>query len=315
MTFILSLGNPDQVIQISDRRHTIDGRVDSDERNKATIMTCLNARLAIGFTGLARAGSFETQEWILLSLNECGPPDFTAKKILDRLCAKATNDFRSHPILQRLPRKDKRLSLMFSGYLYDIDPPLCVFALLTNYQDFSCTMTDSAKSWGEFKVMYYWEKRNNGVALDDLSMVQRIGVWPAWRRSDELALRPMLIQRKPAEAIALKGYTVVRDIARRPQAASLIGPQLTCIRIPRDPTKPSGYDYDTAEPTYALPAPDLAFLLPGGGMLFKSFTVEHESHDLPAAVPRVRPDQICPCGSRKRYKACHGVRGGWNRYP
>jgi uncharacterized protein YchJ len=25
---------------------------------------------------------------------------------------------------------------------------------------------------------------------------------------------------------------------------------------------------------------------------------------------RVRPDQICPCGSGKRFKSCHGVRGG-----
>ena len=29
----------------------------------------------------------------------------------------------------------------------------------------------------------------------------------------------------------------------------------------------------------------------------------------------VRADQRCPCGSGKRYKACHGVRGGWHRYP
>jgi hypothetical protein len=315
MTFILCLGNRDRVLQISDRRHVINGRVASDERNKATIMACPNGRFAVGFTGLARAGSFETQEWILISLYNCGPPDYIAGKIIERMCEKATRDFRSLPSLRGVNRRDKRLSIIFSGYLDRVEPPLCVYAVITNYQD-SDTLTDSVECWNEFKTTYYWEKRPDNVALDDISLVQRFGVWPAWRQADELVLRPMLAQRKPTRAIALKAYTVVHDIARRREARNMIGPQLTCIGIPRDRSKDFGYDYDTSVPTNVLPGPDFVAVEPGGDIL-RGFTVEKDTSagphpERPMLVPRVRPDQICPCGSGKRYKACHGVRGDWD---
>ena len=70
MTFILTLGNGDQVIQLSDRRLTVDGTLHDDESNKAGVLISDDARLAFGFTGLARIGSFATQQWLAAALNE-----------------------------------------------------------------------------------------------------------------------------------------------------------------------------------------------------------------------------------------------------
>jgi hypothetical protein len=71
MTLILTLGNCDQIIQLADRRLTVNGRLQDDELNKAGIFICANARLAFGFTGLARTHGFETQRWLLSALSEC----------------------------------------------------------------------------------------------------------------------------------------------------------------------------------------------------------------------------------------------------
>ena len=67
MTLIVALGNTEQVIQISDRRLTCDGKLIDDESNKCGVLFCLNARMAFGFTGLARWKNFETTKWLFMS--------------------------------------------------------------------------------------------------------------------------------------------------------------------------------------------------------------------------------------------------------
>lgn len=51
MTLILSLGNLDHIVQISDRRLTINGKLVEDESNKCGVLFCLNARMGFGYTG------------------------------------------------------------------------------------------------------------------------------------------------------------------------------------------------------------------------------------------------------------------------
>lgn len=66
MTLILGLANQQQVILISDRRLSVNGKVVEDESNKAATLNLQDARLAVGFTGLARAGRFQTRRWLLV---------------------------------------------------------------------------------------------------------------------------------------------------------------------------------------------------------------------------------------------------------
>lgn len=135
MTLIIGAGNSEQFIQVSDRRLTANGKVVDDESNKAIIMHCANARLAVGFSGLARTDSFSTREWLLKCLSVSGPPDYTAQAIVERLRDMATREFSVNPLLCRLPKHLKKLSIMFTGYLYHHDPPLGALAVLTNCFD------------------------------------------------------------------------------------------------------------------------------------------------------------------------------------
>lgn len=119
MTLILTLGNSDQVIQISDRRLSRQGELVDDESNKAGVLVCSNARLAFGFTGIAETASkdFITRDWLLEALNDALSSCTDALGILRRLRNSASNLFQQHLSLRHLTPKDQILSVMFSGYL------------------------------------------------------------------------------------------------------------------------------------------------------------------------------------------------------
>ncbi len=123
MTLILALANSQQAMQLSDRRLTCtDGTVFDDSSNKATVLVCANGRFAVGYTGLADYCSFRTQAWLLDSLSECGPPDFGCAELICRFMQKAKHEFASHPDLCQLSPVQKRLTVMFTGYLYRPNP-------------------------------------------------------------------------------------------------------------------------------------------------------------------------------------------------
>jgi len=61
----------DYAVQVSDRRLSIDGVMRGDESNKAALLFATDARMIVGFTGIAKAGSFTTAHWILDTLKNC----------------------------------------------------------------------------------------------------------------------------------------------------------------------------------------------------------------------------------------------------
>lgn len=299
MTLIITLGNSDQFIQISDRRLTVDGELKDDESNKAGVLYCKNARLAYGFTGLARAGNFDTKNWLLKALSECSPPDYLAQNILERLKERATNDFKTIPPLKRVPQSSKRLSIMFSGYLYHNNPPRGVFAILSNFQDFSFSI-GNGELWDEFKCTYYGEKRPSN---EEFSVVQRVGIWPARKKGEVASLRKLLVEHKPVDAIIGKATALMSDLADRPEAGNTIGKQLSTIILPRDNTLPAKVGYHSNVVADTIFYPDMVNL----GWILSNASVSSGSASEPLMVPKVGRNEPCPCKSGKKYKKCHGV--------
>ena len=125
MTLVLSLADPQYTIQSSDRRLTTfpaagsaggAARVVSNEANKAGALVCGDARLAYSFTGLAKAGAFDTRQWLRGAILEAAPPEFQIEYIAERLLQIATRQFRKNKDVARLPPRDRRLSVMLAGY-------------------------------------------------------------------------------------------------------------------------------------------------------------------------------------------------------
>jgi len=304
MTLILTLGNTDQIVQVSDRRLTINGRPDEDESSKAGVFVCSNARLAFGFAGLAKYDSFITLRWLLENLVHLGPPNFQAGSILERLKAKATEDFKNLQVLVNVPLEHKRLSVIFAGYLYHYSPPRGAYAILSNFQD--CVRgRDASRAWDSFKFTVFNETipRTQNPAF-----IRPIGAWSAMRESDLTPLKTLLIQRKPARAIVDKAVETIRDIADRPQAAGTIGKQLSSIILPRDLNVSPIAEYHTMVPKPVMYFPAVATSIPGKQIAIADpeYGSPEETNARPIVFPKVGRNKPCPCGSGKKYKKCHG---------
>ena len=73
MTLIVQLINRDQAVQVSDRRLTYtDGREPDEESDKAIIFVSPSARLAVGYSSLAKSRRFETHLWLVEILSDGG---------------------------------------------------------------------------------------------------------------------------------------------------------------------------------------------------------------------------------------------------
>ena len=305
MTLILTLGNVDQVIQISDRRLSWNGITKADESNKSTYLRCVNARMAIGYTGLATLNDFITQNWLLDAIVDSGPPDCLIGNILEKLRVKATETFNRNPDLANLEKKHKLLSIMFSGYFYskDFPRPRQGNAIITNYQNFN-TGQDELNAWDEF-VLTLWQEKS--PANDSNTLIQRIGNWHSMSDHDVDELRTMLIARKPSYAITDKAVELVREIADRPTAQGTIGKELTSIMIPIELGQAPQSDYRSSTSKNVTYMPDQLLLLPDQVSALKNISFRTaDTNGPPFVFPKVKANSLCPCGSGKKFKYCHG---------
>ncbi len=305
MTLIIAAGNSEQFIQVSDRRLTVNGVVNDDESNKAIVLNCANARLAIGFTGLAKFSSFNTRDWLLSTLNECGPPDYTAGNILNRFKDRATQDFQSLSALGGLPQQNKRLSIMFTGYLYHHQPPLGALAILSNFQNID-TGVVSTEAWNHFKCFFREERRpNNGK----ISLFYSIGTLPPVDKNDLKKLTMLVKFGKPANAIVGKIVRMFHNLANRPEAKNMIGKQLNSIILPRDKTLSAESQYHSNTIKQESYLPDQIYVV-SKKLRFNVTDISVKPVDPtntpPLSGPKLKPGQRCWCNSGKKYKHCHG---------
>lgn len=304
MTLIVSLGNREQFIQLSDRRLNINGMLTDDESNKAGVFLCNNGRLAYGFTGLARIGSFETNIWLAEALMACGPPDYTAVNIINRLVEKATYDFENLPILNKLPKSKKKLTIMFSGYLYQHSTSLPVQAMLTNFQDFD-KRSDDPCAWDRFKSWFWFPLSQND---EEITLVQRVGCWRVMSDEDAALLRPMLQASQPAKAILSKAIHMMTQMAEHPAAGGTIGKKISSIILPRDRMLPSEGGYHSDEISHKTYMPDMVTVTNTGENIVRGISIEavDPATTPPIVVPKAGRNHPCPCKSGKKYKRCHG---------
>lgn len=170
MTLVVVAGNSQHFIQVSDRQLTTDTGPDVLPRNKAVVVDLADARLLVGFTGIARSGGFKTGDWMVDALAEAAPPDHLAKPTVERFLKLAEATLGSHSDLASLPPSTKGLTFLFSGFTY-AEPPWPVAALGSNFQDFR-TGVDHPNARPAFEVLFESMRRE----LDhEPTYVQAIG--------------------------------------------------------------------------------------------------------------------------------------------
>lgn len=305
MTLIIAAGNTEQFIQVSDRRLTSNGKFKEEESNKAIVLTCSNARLSVGYTGLAKAGSFDTRKWLLKTLNECAPPDYTADQIIKRFTEKATKEFSQNPNLKHLPMEHKRLSIMFTGYLYHHDPPLGALAIVSNFQNIDLNETRN-KSSDSFNCFFREERRPNDGKI---ALFFTIGTLPPVQKQDAQILKELVSNKIPAIGIVNKLVEIIRKLSDHPSAGNTIGKQLNSIIIPSDPIKAVESNYHSETVKMQTYMPDQVMVVSTKlHMNVENIQIEpvDKTTTPPMSGPKLKPKQPCWCGSGKRYKYCHG---------
>ncbi|BAU10844.1 hypothetical protein LEP3755_13360 [Leptolyngbya sp. NIES-3755] len=307
MTLILSIGNVDQVIQISDRRLSKHQKVVTDDSNKATVFICRNGRFAVGYTGIAISPhkGFRTQRWLIDSFMDCAAPDYAIYEISERFEKKASRDFKYIPFLRSLAPSEKRLSIMLSGYLTHGSRPLIANITITNFQDFQSGQ-DYPEAKDEFWTIY--ELEQDDLKLDT-TFIQRVGAWRAMTSEDERILRNMLGQRKPQKALINRAVNLVRQMSDRPAAGNTVGKHLIVTIIPSDSVIPcSAIVKPINAADKVILADEIVLLGREESIAIRDIelSVSPSIEGTPAIIPRLGRNDPCWCMSGKKYKWCHG---------
>jgi hypothetical protein len=303
MTLILGLANQQHVILISDRRLSANGKVVEDESNKAATFNLQDARLAVAFTGLARTDTFQTRRWLLKALLESANPDHQMEPTIKRLCNRATQDFAKIVVSRK---SDKRLTIVLAGYCYNETPPRCYYWLISNFEGFDSDGSGPlSEPLDEFRTHWYRDRR---PSEEPYSLIFSAGVYIPVSQHNEESLRTLLQENKPASALVGKGVEVLREIAKSPLSKKLVGQQCTSIVLPSSPEASGSFEYHSGTLSTKLFAPSIIEARDGhAAFIIDSSEVEicdTSGQPLVLAVPKVGPNQPCPCGSGKKYKRC-----------
>jgi hypothetical protein len=156
VTMIISLGNVRNAILVSDRRLTGPDGSHDDESNKAFVLTTRDARMAIGFSGLAEAKTlrFRPRFWLAQALADVAAPSYTMVDMLPRLRDRADRDVSS------LPVTDKRLSITNVGYLYRGGSARLAFFRLSNFESADMRPVVSGRAGSKFQEWTWLAEEN-----------------------------------------------------------------------------------------------------------------------------------------------------------
>lgn len=300
MTFALVLANADQIIQVSDRRLTgWDGSVFTEASGKVGHLLCDDASVLYSFTGLATFRGFNTSTWLMEALQAAAKKDARFRELIEHFADLATEYFRSNPDVLSAPVKQRRLTVMLSGYT---SRGHIVSALISNFQDF-VNFIDHPAAQPQFTVHC---ELSNMPASENPTMIQAIGAFNAMTDVDERELRQLLEKRAPHAAIRAKATAIVGEISDRPRSAGTVGKRLNTGRIDyRSPLIAcAGYESDIVE--QGIPMLDMLDARTGGTDLLISQL--QLTTDVPVVYPVVHRNALCPCGSGKKYRFCHRPR-------
>jgi len=114
VTLILTAANRRFVVQVSDRRlaYPTTGETYDDEANKALVLVCQTAKLAIAYTGLGRIGPLRTDEWLVEVLSDAKAGQKNMPEVTELLAELATKAFSGIA----LPAARKRHAFVLAGW-------------------------------------------------------------------------------------------------------------------------------------------------------------------------------------------------------
>lgn len=310
MTIVLACANADTSLMISDRRISSGGVPIADDMSKAIALTCADARVLIGYSGLATAGSFIARDYLPTALLEAGEASsFRLEGLLTQLAHGLSARFRTITA----PPIARRFTVMVSGFRYSGEGGAqFVAAMLSNCHDFSSDDADGrllGTAKPDFQARYY----TNDLA-SPFAFIQGIGQYETIRDQDFDAIRSLLERKASLAALGARASAAIR-LAREPRhLRGTIGEHLMVAAVSANPATGFYSRYSPVSAQWTHYQVDQIVVTPEASVAVNRLevTAVDPAATAPVAVPVVGKNRPCPCGSGWKYKMCHG---NWGSSP
>ena len=311
MTLIVSAGNEDYIVLAADQLLT---RADAsgnptffeDKSNKMTVLDTIDARVAIAYTGLAQdgvpkghqgpppPGAFSASYWIVEALCDCAEPDRMLEPMLFRLRDAA--DERFSRLNARGPARG--IAIVIVGYRFrqpgEPDYRLMRFTL-TN-------MHGSSPSGDDPFVLTVPEP----LAVP---FAEAAGYLYAWQDSDEAFLRKSADNASgPADpnATVQRAAHTIRSMAARPASRGAIGAACSTIYISANPKHQWVSEHHPVKGVKEFRG--VNEVTASAERIECAMNLTMGSGDGSFVLgPKLARNELCWCGSGKKYKRCHGA--------
>ena len=166
--------------------------------------------------------------------------------VIDFLAEEAKKFFKLSKYIKNLRARDRRLTIMITGYNFD---GFLVNTLISNYQDFE-NFKDNIEANDDFSV---YSEKSNSQFVGNQTFIQAIGQFGAITDDDVAELISMLESKKPAEAIRQKAISLIQEISDRHSSGGTVGKKINTARLERinlySPV--IGYSSDQVEKIYS----------------------------------------------------------------
>jgi SEC-C motif len=308
-------GNSSYTVVLADRRLTSEGRVEDDEFPKALVFSSPSARLGVTFTGLAKAPGFLMFFVLPELLGEAAKDGPDPEDVIRGFARRLDTAFASLPA--SVSEAAKQSAVLFAGYKYTPEGRPQIFLRTVSNHRRGATNTHP------FRM-------ENIEGSERYNYVSAVGAWTALPEPGRTELGELINAGKPARAVVDKAVEVIRAAARSDAAQNTIGEQLLSVVIPasRSQRPVTAYHTKTLSDTYFFPgsvtvdASGRGVVVMGGsitsGALTEAQVRDHYRRGLrglprdttqrfpPIAIPKVKRNDPCSCGSGQKYKRCHG---------
>jgi hypothetical protein len=306
VTLIMVLANNDQTILLADRRTSekrtitlLDGRTRVErhpvhvEYNKLTSFVCANARVGVGFTGVATTSTgFNTAEWLLEALMEAARPSPFLQPTVERLREIVTRDIGALP-------GENPLTIVLAGYIYVDDKPLGCLYWISNFEGLRATRYSPVRPAFESYVITqdrpgpepFWIMRVYGSTE---ALKNRVS------QEDGATVGRLLEQRRPAHAIRDKALEALNRVGAPRGELGGIGRQCGSIVIPSELSQQIVTDYLSDENRWEVEFPSQVVMVGAdtdGAVMNLSLRADDPNQAPPLVVRKVPRNHPCPCGS------------------
>lgn len=302
MTLGIGIFGRGYVAVVTDRRLT--GAVSSDDSSKAGVVAFSDAQLVYTLAGFAAAPelAMTTSHWLAEELCAAGEGgvgvDLAMQRLVAACSAKVNNP--------RIQRKDRRLDVLFIGFTYSafsIVPMPVIFAV-SNYS----READGSLSSGRDAF---------AVERTDLDLRARgivtIGSGAGLITEQEVASVIKSIESDNILASSDTAAAVVAAVSARDRKGGVSANATSIVQ-------PNGWDsgvitrYHADGATRNIPMCAVVEARYGNHgayvLLDPSYSGWGDDDQRVLQVPVVGRNQLCPCGSGKRYRSCHRRRQG-----